>query len=347
MKVVNDIICALDNKEYSAAVFVDLSKAFDSVDHPILLERLRNIGLSETCVSWFSSYCSGCLQTIRMEGLLSAPLPLHKGVPQGSILGPTLFNININNITHAVYNAHIHLYADDTIVYTSGPSLNDALSNLQTAFSNIQHAFSDLLLSLNTKKTKRMIFNKNLPQIQSPINIISLDGSIIDFVNNYKYLGIWLDPCLSFETHINSLLTTVKNRIGFLYRNRSSFTRSAKHLLVKMTVLPIFDYGDMLYRSTSKSLLHKLDTIYHTAIHFVTDAPFTTHHCTLYSLVNWPSLHSRRQTHWYLFIYKTIIGLTPAYLRSLLITRHISRSLRNSNLIHLLIPKACTVFGRY
>lgn len=113
-----------------------------------------------------------------------------------------------------------------------------------------------------------------------------------------------------------------------------------------MTVLPIIDYGDIIYRSASKILLHKLDVIYHTCIRFVTSAPFNTHHCNLYSLVNWPSLHSRRLLHWYHFIYKTIIGKTPHYLSSVLTILTNTRNLRSSDFITMVIPRVRTSLGR-
>ncbi len=144
-------------------------------------------------------------------------------------------------------------------------------------------------------------FNRNLPHIEYPPKIFSSDGSEIDHVKCYNLQILLI------------LLTKVKTRIGFLYHNKSSFIHSSKQLLVKMTVLPILDYGDVVYRSASKTLLHKLDVIYHTAIRFVTGASFNTHHCHLYSLLNWPSLHSRRQIHWFLFIYKSLIGKTVIF----------------------------------
>lgn len=347
LKVLNDIICAIDAKHYCVAVFIDLAKAFDSVDHCILLDRLKDVGLIEECLAWFSSYFSGRVQSVKAEGLLSDPLPLSMGVPQGSILGPTLFKIYINNVAHAATNSFIHLYADDTILYTSGPSLNTALTSLQHSFNSIQYAFSNLHLLLHTKKTKCMVFNRNLPQATCPLKITSLNGSELEFVDTYKYLGIWLDSSLSFQTHINTLLTKVRTRIGFLYRNKASFTHSAKHTLVKMTILPILDYADIIYRIAPKNLLNKLDVIYHTAIRFVTGAPFNTHHCDLYSQIEWPSLHTRRQIHWYQFIYKSIIGKTPPYLRSLLNISISLRTLRSSKLITLVIPKVRTSFGRH
>ncbi len=99
------------------------------------------------------------------------------------------------------------------------------------------------------------------PQIMCPFKISSLDGSELQFVNSYKYLGIWLDSSLSSDTHMNILLSKVRSRIGFLYRNKVSFIHSSKHILIKMSVLPFLDYGDVIYRSSSKNPLNKLDVI--------------------------------------------------------------------------------------
>ncbi len=132
-----------------------------------------------------------------------------------NILGPILFNIYVNDIALAAGDSHVHLYADDTIIYTFSSSLTSALSSLQASFTRIQHAFSSLRLVLNTNKTKCMLFNRNLLYVENLPKIISSDGSEIICVECYKYLCIWLDSKLSFETHINVLLRKVKSRIGF------------------------------------------------------------------------------------------------------------------------------------
>lgn len=111
-----------------------------------------------------------------------------------------------------------------------------------------------------------------------------------------------------------------------------------------MTILPILDYCDVIYRSNI--FLRKLDVLYHSAIRFVTNAPYSTHHCNLYALVGWPSLHIRRQIHWYCFIYKTLLGKTPFYLRSLSTIATPSINLRSRRFISLAATKARTSFGR-
>ena len=123
----------------------------------------------------------------------------------------------------------IHLYADDPILYTSGPSLHTVLTNFQTSFNVIQHSFRRIQLLLNARKTKCMLFNRLLPAPSHPTSITTLNGSDLEYVDNYKYLGVWLDCKLSFQTHIKHLQSKIKSRIGFLFRNKASFTHAAKH----------------------------------------------------------------------------------------------------------------------
>ena len=136
------------------ASFIDLAKAFDSVDHMTLLGRLSSIGLSPTCCNWFASYLTNQIQQVKTDNILSEPLAITKGVPQGSILGPILFSIYINDVAKAAGSSRIHLYADDTILYASGPSLCSAASTLQDSLTSIEHSFHNLHLRLNSKKTK-------------------------------------------------------------------------------------------------------------------------------------------------------------------------------------------------
>uniref|UniRef100_A0A8C7TQY0 Reverse transcriptase domain-containing protein n=1 Tax=Oncorhynchus mykiss TaxID=8022 RepID=A0A8C7TQY0_ONCMY len=346
LKVLNDILTAIDKKHYCAAVFIDLAKAFDSVNHHILIGRLNSLGFSNDCLAWFTNYFSDRVQCVKSEGLLSGPLAVSMGVPQGSILGPTLFSVYINEVALAAGESLIHLYADDTILYTSGPSLDTVLTTLQASFNAIQLSFRGLQLLLNTSKTKCMLFNRSLPAPTRLSNITTLDGSDLEYVDNYKYLGVWLDCKLSFQTHIKHLQSKVKSRIGFLFRNKASFTHAAKHTLVKLTILPILDFGDVIYKIASNTLLNKLDAVYHSAIRFVTKAPYTTHHCDLYALVGWPSLHTRRQTHWLHVIYKTLLGKVPPYLSSLVTIASPTCSTRSSRYISLVTRKTNSFFGR-
>ena len=124
--------------------------------------------------------------------------------------------------------------------------------------------------------------------------ITTSGGLELEVVISYKYLGVWLDSTLSSQ-HISKPQAKVKSRLGFLYRNLSSFTPAANLTLIQMTILPMLDYEDVIYRSAGKGALEQLDVLYHSAIRFATNAPYRIHHCTLHSSVNWSSLYTRRQ----------------------------------------------------
>ena len=116
LKVLKDIITAINKRHYCAAVFIDLAKAFDSVNHNILIGILDSLGFSNDCLTWFTNYLSDRVQCIKSEGLLSGPLTVSMGVPQGSILGPTHFSVYINDVALAAGDSLIHLYAVELLV---------------------------------------------------------------------------------------------------------------------------------------------------------------------------------------------------------------------------------------
>jgi hypothetical protein len=178
----------------------------------------NSIGFPNDCLAWFNYFSEFKVSDRRF---CCPHLWQFMRVPQGSIPEPTLFSVYINDIAHAAGDSLIHLYADDTILHTSGPSLDTVLTNLQTSFNAIQHSFRGLQLLLNARKTKCMLFNRSLPAPTNLTSITTLDGSDSEYVDSFKYLGVWLDCKLSFQTHIKHLQSKITSRIGFLFRKQS------------------------------------------------------------------------------------------------------------------------------
>ena len=155
-----------------------------------------------------------------------------------------------------------------------------------------------------------------------------------------------MDNSLSFKCHIDQVLKKLKVKLGFFFRNRSCFSFSTRKRLVATTFLPVLDYCDVVYRNASAHSLHLLDAVYHGALRFITGARPLTHHCTLYSLTGWSSLSSRRTTHWYIFIYKAILGLLPSYLSTYMTQRTSVHSLRSQDFITFVVPPVRTELGK-
>ena len=184
-RVLNDIASALDSKQDCAALFIDLTKAFD---HSRLLQRLHAIGFDVKSLNWFKNDLTGRCQAIVADGYQSDFICLSKGVPQGSILGPLLFTFCINDFGTNVVNSKIHLYVDDTVIYSAAPSGELALQNLQSDFLIIQQALIDLKLGLT-----KLYSLRNL-----------LLGSILSA--EYKLKGFLATNTWAFRLRINVIL---------------------------------------------------------------------------------------------------------------------------------------------
>ena len=242
---------------------------------------------------------------------------VEKGVPQGSILGPLLFSIFINDLPKICTNCSIQLYADDTAIYTSDSDLSKIQSTLQTEFNLVQDWLLNNCLVLNKKKSCSMLFGTRyfLNHTTSDLNIYFTDGSPLKTVQTFKYLGLWLDSELSFKHHIDSVRSNVNNRLRLMYRSINCFTFQIRKHIVQQLLLPIIDYGDIIYQNTSETHLHSLNVAYNSICRFVLRCPYLTHHCVLYDSLNWLSPHARRQFHWLLFIFKCIYFNYPSYLK--------------------------------
>ncbi len=203
---------------------------------------------------------------------------------------------------------------DDTVIYCSAPTKQQALVDLQSTFDIIQARFFTLKLVLNVEKTKFMWLSNSRNYLDGSVVLRTLQGKLIALVSEYKYLGIIIDDKLRFDSYINYLRLKLKKQLGFYFRNKSCFSFNARKKLVSGTFLPILDYWDVVYQHASSYLLASLEAVYHGALSFITDCKFSTHHCILYNRVAWSSLAVRRQMHWYLLIYKAILGFLPSYL---------------------------------
>lgn len=219
----DEVLLNMEQGKLCGAVFLDLKKAFDTVDHGILLSKLSSIGLSENSLQWFQSYITGRKQRTCCENELSSELPVTHGVPQGSILGPLLFVVYINDLPNVLESCCASLYADDTVIYCYGSSSQELSEKLNQDLLTVAKWLNEHKLTLNLKKPKCMIIGSNR-KLESKV---ALTVSILDYnvenVCSFKYLGIFISADFTWTKHVEYIASKVNQRLGLLKR--------IKHLL--------------------------------------------------------------------------------------------------------------------
>uniref|UniRef100_A0A8C8E0L6 Reverse transcriptase domain-containing protein n=1 Tax=Oryzias sinensis TaxID=183150 RepID=A0A8C8E0L6_9TELE len=348
LKFTNDIFSGFDNNMLTGALFIDLTKAFDMVDHYLLLDKLHSIGLDRSSLLWFNSYLHHRQQCVLFNGSYSNFLSVDKGVPQGSALGPLLFSIFINDLPTKCIYSNIQLYADDTVIYSSKSNIVDIQHSIQHDFNSVQLWLESNKLLLNKSKSYFMLFQKRLrPVAASEIHLTYLDMSLISVAEKFKYLGLWLDSSLSFSAHIQSIVHKISYRLKLLYLSINCFSLSVRKKIISQLIIPTLDYGDIIYQNTTLTNLRPLNVIYNSLCRFILRCPFRTHHCLMFQQLSWLPLSSRRQFHWLLFIFKCINLSYPDYLKQYLTPFQSSYNLRHADQIFFAVPRVKKQIGKY
>ncbi len=227
LKLINTIFHNMEMGNLTGVLFLDLKKAFDTVNHEILLHKLCKYGMSPNVVDWFRNYLTGHIQNTKVNNTLSDNAIVQCGVPQGSILGPLLFILYINDLLGEVINdCSISLYADDTALYYSNSSYVDLKVAIRDDIGSVSEWLRCNKLILNTKKTKFMIFgskNKLREVHDAPIYI---NGDLIERVDCFEYLGVYLDETLSFDQHINYIYNKACSKLGAIHKLRLNVDQS-------------------------------------------------------------------------------------------------------------------------
>jgi hypothetical protein len=218
-------------------LLVDLKKAFDLVNHELLLKKLELYKCSERCLNLFRSYLSDRLQFTLFQGCISESAEISVGVPQGSILGPLLFLVYINDL-HLITQNSCHMFADDSTFYTSAKSIDEVESNLSDDLLNISNWCTANRMSLHTGKTKSMLLTTNQKRVRlhdQPLNVRLFDSNI-ECVSSHKLHGVTLENNLSWNNHCDDICSKIRKKL-FLLRKLKCFYLSQ---LVCNSLTPLF-----------------------------------------------------------------------------------------------------------
>ena len=265
----NNLYNAINVKKYSLVTFIDFSKAFDTVNHDILIKKLGKIGIRGNCQNLILNYLSERSQKTVVNDVESDYESVICGVPQGSVLGPLLFLIYVNDLCDNIENCETYLYADDTVLVANEPDIYTAHLHLQHDLDNVANWCKGNKLSINVKQKKSMLLGtRSMVKNHNPPKLKIQDVDL-DYVFQYKYLGVIIDEILSFRAHLNNTIKLVAHKISLLNKLRFYITEEAATRIYKTMILPYMDYGDIFFINANSDQIKKLQTLQNKAIELV------------------------------------------------------------------------------
>ena len=339
------ILEAID--KHTAVVPLDMGKAFDSLNHEILLLKLQDIGLSPAALNWFSSYLSNRFQAVRINSELSDKLPIQSGVPQGSILGPILFNIYVNDLPSVPQCCKSKTYVDDNKLYITFPVQQrpSTVADMNIDLTKIRNWCFDNRLLLNASKTKLMLFGSRQMIAKIPNFNLSLLGKHLVPSRCARDLGVVFDNHLSFSDHTVKTVSSCMSSLTQINRAKHAFDKDLLITIIKGLLFSKMFYCSSVWSNTSATNINKLQAIQNFAVRIVTGSRKFDHITPILKQLRWMPVKDHLFYRDALLTFKCMDSMAPTNLSSRFIKRGTisGRSTRNAN--ELDIPRYKTAAG--
>jgi hypothetical protein len=310
VELYDNICTAVDRKEDYCMVFCDISKAFDRVWHKGLLLKLESYGINGKLLKWLASYIMGRKQKTFINGMLSSDKNLKAGVPQGSVLGPFLFIVYINDIADSL-NCVTRLFADDTSLGISSSDNLIIKSKLNQNLENIKKWADTWLITFNPNKTEAIYFT--LKRSSEAIQLI-YNSEIIKNVKTHKHLGIVFSSDGKWSCHIENIVKTVSRMIYSMRKLKYIVNRHTLNMIYTIYIRPHFEYACEVWDGCTLEQSEKLECLQLEAARIVTGLPRYTRREYLYQETGWQKLSERRTIRKLCLLYKIYKHITPLYL---------------------------------
>ena len=277
----------IDDKKFIIGLFIDLQKAFDTINHDILLVKLFHYGIRGIALDWFNSYLSGRQQCVSINNVTSNYESICCGVPQGSILGPLLFLIYVNDIVNCSDLSYFILFADDTNILFSGDNLDKLIVTINSELEKLSIWFKANKLSLNLKKTNFITFGgKEYRNSNHNVCDIQIDTVKIEQVFSVKFLGVVIDERLSWRDHISSLSKIISKNIGIINKVKYILSTDVLMTLYNALVLSHLSYNCLVWGWASTSALDHISKLQKRIARIITKSSFLAHSDPLFYKLN-------------------------------------------------------------
>ena len=255
LKAQHILLESLSKKQISLLLLIDFSKAFDMVEHTILLRKLEHYGIRGLALKWMTSYLKNRSQFVSLSGVNSSIKHMQYGVPQGSILGPLLFIIYINDLPNIFNRAKFILYADDANIIINGANIADIVQQLNELCNILPNWVISNGLALNLKKTKYMLFSRQNIELPDEFKILNKK---IDRVKEVRFLGVIVDEKLNWSAHIKTLKSKMSRYIGILCKIKKLLPIQAKMQIFQSLIQSHLNYCSIVWGFTAKSNIESL-----------------------------------------------------------------------------------------